>query len=418
MIFCVLHKIYDELFLDNLNEVIFIAPSNEKLIIVSDFCEQLFCSNGLKPRIIRSNTINENVIDADIFFNISRSGGLNARHLDETLPLPYNVLGHESQGFGGFSSALRNIAILLQIKDKLQFYCPNTLFVNISNPSGIITESARRLGLNAIGICDVPFAMKEKISNYLGYETSKIGIDYVGLNHLSWITELTYCGSSILDNVLDTCIDEVMCKIRQSNIPDMKINSSFLRAIRAIPSSYLFYYYCRNKTISYLQKQEQSRAQIVMIDNKRIFDYYTKKETATLLQDFGDERGAHYLGKAVWNFVSDYYNGKGKHIVCIPNGNCLPFLPRDKVIETKVNIENGNMIPVLSGYEPNGHFKSLITAVSEYERLTVEAGLSGNVEIAFQALASHPLIPTIDIAAKLLAIIKENFRELLPQFSW
>ena len=72
--------------------------------------------------------------------------------------------------------------------------------------------------------------------------------------------------------------------------------------------------------------------------------------------------------------------------------------------------------PILTNYYPNGHIKALMMAVSEYEAMTVEAGLTGDIDIALQALASHPLVPDIITARELLDRVLKTFSSLLPQF--
>ena len=231
----------------SLEKIVFVAPSRTKVGMVSSFCKALFEAKGKYPQIIISERVDGTISGSDLIFGIFRSGGLEARHRDETLGNDLGILGQESQGFGGFSSALRNLAILKEIVPVIKETCPNALYINITNPSGIMTSAACKLGLNAIGICDVPYAMKTKIVKFLQLEENKVEMDYIGLNHLGWITELRYGGKSILDKVLNSSKLQTMLKeIKQRNIPYIEIDLDFLKSIHAIPSSYLYYYYYRN----------------------------------------------------------------------------------------------------------------------------------------------------------------------------
>ena len=406
--------------LSDLRELVFIVSANslnQKVKIVSEYCGHLLSQNGLSPIIKCGNSVDGNIANSDVIFNIMRSGGLDARHLDETVPLTLNtpIIGQESQGFGGFASALRNIAALLHFKDAVLSNCPDTLFINITNPSGIMTEAARQLGINAVGICDVPYAMKEKIAAYFGYDKSKLDLDFIGLNHLSWITELTYNNESILDDVLDSHIGNLMKEIKQSNIPDVTINAELYRSIRAIPSSYLYYYNNTDELICHLKKQKQSRAECVKENDKKTYESYAQKAPPDI---FGKGRGAYLLGKAVAEFVRSYFgfDSCGNHIVCVPNGDCLPFLPKDKIIETGVSVKVGNITSRHSdcGCCVDKRVADLIKTVSDYERLTVRAGLTGERDAALQALTVHPLIGASDeTASELLSIIEERYKEWL-----
>ena len=58
----------------------------------------------------------------------------------------------------------------------------------------------------------------------------------------------------------------------------------------------------------------------------------------------------------------------------------------------------------------------LISAVKTYESLAVEAAITGNKDIALQALVAHPLVRDYDIAKPLLEEMLEAHRDYLPQF--
>jgi len=60
--------------------------------------------------------------------------------------------------------------------------------------------------------------------------------------------------------------------------------------------------------------------------------------------------------------------------------------------------------------------KGLIHAVKTYERLTIEAAITGDRSIALQAMASHPLLPSVSVAKALLNEMLERNKPYLPAF--
>ena len=404
---------------DEIEEIVFVEPNSHKGLSISSFCKALLEKHNKYPKIILSETVNESIRNSDLIINIFRAGGLNGRHIDETIGNDLGILGQESQGFGGFSSVLRNLAVLKEIAPVIERNCHSALCINITNPSGILTYAARKMNLNAVGICDVPFAMKAKIAKTLNLEQNKLEMDYVGLNHLGWITELRYNEKSILDAQLNSpTINTLLKAIKQNNIPNVDMDYNFLKKIRAIPSSYLYYYYHEKELAKQLLKSSQSRAQRVMENNRKVYAKFDDLAIDDWPSFFGIGRGAYLLGDAVGEFISSYYgNHDSTHIICVPNNKCLTFLEREVVIEAPVTVKKGKLIPILNDYQPNTHLRSLISAVSRYEVMTAEAGLSGDIELAFQALASHPLIPTLEVAKELTNRVMKTFKEYLPQFS-
>jgi len=60
--------------------------------------------------------------------------------------------------------------------------------------------------------------------------------------------------------------------------------------------------------------------------------------------------------------------------------------------------------------------RGLLQQVKAYEELTIEAALTGDRGVAFQALLANPLVPSAAVAGLLLDDILEHNAAFLPQF--
>ncbi|MNP52740.1 putative 6-phospho-beta-glucosidase [compost metagenome] len=60
--------------------------------------------------------------------------------------------------------------------------------------------------------------------------------------------------------------------------------------------------------------------------------------------------------------------------------------------------------------------KGLIHAVKTYEQLAIDAAVTGDRALALQALAHHPLVPSVDVAIRMLDEMLEANKEFLPNF--
>jgi len=69
--------------------------------------------------------------------------------------------------------------------------------------------------------------------------------------------------------------------------------------------------------------------------------------------------------------------------------------------------------PMAIGSVPD-HALGLMKQVKEYERLTIEAALTGSYQRAVQALALHPLVPSQSIAKQILDGYIEAHGTLFP----
>jgi 6-phospho-beta-glucosidase len=83
--------------------------------------------------------------------------------------------------------------------------------------------------------------------------------------------------------------------------------------------------------------------------------------------------------------------------VNVRNDRTLPFLPDDAVVEVPARVGGGAVLP--EPVEPlDPLYAGLVSAVTAYERLALDAALHGGRERVFQALLAHPLVGQVDLA--------------------
>jgi len=89
--------------------------------------------------------------------------------------------------------------------------------------------------------------------------------------------------------------------------------------------------------------------------------------------------------------------GRGRHVVNLRNDGALPFLPDDFVVEVPAVVEPDGVRPVeLPQLGPLE--RGLVTHVSAYEELALDAALRGGRERVFRALLAHPLVGQAEVA--------------------
>ena len=110
------------------------------------------------------------------------------------------------------------------------------------------------------------------------------------------------------------------------------------------------------------------------------------------------------------------YNDTGKWMVInVANNGTVRFLDDDAVIETACYVSKNGMKPLTIADYPKA-IVGLVSAVKNYESLAVEAAITGDKDLALQALVAHPLVRDYDIAKPLLEEMLEAHRDYLPQF--
>lgn len=341
-----------------------------------------------------------------------RVGKLPARHLDESIPLRYDLIGQETTGIGGFFKGLRTIPVMTHIARRMEALCPNAWMINFSNPSGMVAEALLRYtGVRMMGLCNAPINMIASARKAVGDEAAIV--ETVGLNHLSWITSVRSHGVEKLPDL----IEKGYSGEKPANLPKSDFDTECLRAAGGIPNGYLLYYYYRAKRLSHLQSAEKTRAQVCMEIEEELLTLYSDPglyQKPALL----DQRGGHLYSEAAISLAEAIYNDTGAiHTVNVRNGGAMPYLAPEDVAEIPCVINRGGATPVAQRHTGTPHMIDLIRTVKAYELLAVEAALHGERNAALSALLTHPLVGDFERARDCFDALLAAHAAYLPQFT-
>lgn len=135
-----------------------IEMGREKLEIVGAMAQRMVKAAGLDWDVNLTLDRREALKDADFVTTQFRVGQLDARIRDERIPAKYGLIGQETNGAGGIFKAFRTIPVILDIIKDMEELCPNAWLINFTNPAGMVTEAAIKVGgwKRTIGLCNVP----------------------------------------------------------------------------------------------------------------------------------------------------------------------------------------------------------------------------------------------------------------------
>ncbi len=385
----------------------------EKTEIVTGLGKRMLEANGLNARVIITDKMDEAIEGADYVLGQIRVGKLDARIRDEKIPLKYDLLGQETTGAGGFMKALRTIPVMMDIAKKIERLSPNAWFINFSNPSGIIAEALlNNSDVKMLGLCNAPINMIRRAKEMLPENTKKFDYDFVGLNHLFWLTALYADDKEILQNLFLGGYKNNSLK----NIPEVVYDEELLKAIKGLPVSYLNYYYFRDKMVKKCQEADMTRGEECKLIEAELLELYkdpSLKEKPAVL----DKRGGALYSEAAVSVVDAIENDKNEvHVVDVKNNGALSFMGKNDVIEAKCIINKNGATPLKLNNFDNQHIIGLMQAVKAFEKLTVKAGIEGDYNAALGALLTHPLIGDYYKAKNVLDEMLEANKEFLPQF--
>ncbi len=396
------------------DEFCFMDINQEKQKIVASFAERMLYASGLSAKIKLTGSLEEALEGADFVIGQVRVGLLDARITDEKIPLKYNLLGQETTGIGGMMNALRTIPVIMNVAKAMERLAPNAWLINFSNPSGLVAEAVlNNTDVKTIGLCNGPINMIKEARTRLPEGTKRFDYDFVGLNHLCWITAIYADGREILHELFKDDIESIALK----NVPGRKYSPDLLNATGGIPISYLNYYYFREQQIEKCKAAEKTRGEICVEIERELLKLYSDPALVKK-PDLLDKRGGALYSEAAVSIIDAIVNNKNDtHVVDVLNKGAYEFMDDNDVVEVKCTVGRDGPIPIkLKGFS-NPYIIGMMKAVKMYEKLTVRASLTGSYNDALSALMVHPLIGDYDKAS---AALKEMLRaniHFLPQFN-
>ena len=171
-----------------------------RLELAHQIAEKLIAATGRRWNVEASTERTKVIAGTDYLINTIEVAGLeNVRH-DFDIPMKYGVnqcIG-DTIGPGGIFKALRTLPSWLDILRDTERLAPDALVMNFTNPMSITCLTGVRAStLPIVGLChSIPYTA-EILAGYLGIPVNDLKYRAAGVNHLSWLVDLTYQGEDM-----------------------------------------------------------------------------------------------------------------------------------------------------------------------------------------------------------------------------
>jgi len=390
-----------------LDDLVLLDVDAERLEVVGGLAGRMLAKAGYDGSLTLTGDRDRALEGADFVVVQLRVGGQAARYLDETIPPRFGCIGQETTGPGGFAKALRTVPVVLELAEETaKRGAPGAWFVDFTNPTGLVTQALLDEGHRALGLCNVAIGFQRRFAEVFDVEPERVELEHVGLNHLSWERAVRIDGVDRLPEILSTRIDLVA---DESEMP-----AELIRALGAIPSYYLHYYYLTDEVIE-RQRTERTRAEEVMDIEAGLLELYRDPDLAEK-PELLERRGGAFYSEAAAQLIASLHEGTGDlQVVNVRNDGALPDLTDDAVVEILARIDREGAHPIpIAPLAPE--MLGLVEHVKAYERLAVEAATTGDRTIALKALMTNPLVRDYRTAVPLLDALLEGNRQHLPRF--
>lgn len=382
------------------DEVVLIDPAADRLAIVGGFGRRILSRHGSSTRLLWTSDLDAGLADADVVLLQLRIGGQRTRISDETFPLECGCVGQETTGAGGLAKALRTVPVVLDIARRAP---TDAWIVAFTNPVGIVTRALLDAGHRAVGLCNVAIGIQRTLARLLDVAPDAVALDHVGLNHLTWERAAVVDGTDRLPKLIANHGDYLA---EHLDLPPEQ-----LLLTGTLPSYYLRYFYCHDQVVA-AQRTEQARgARVAEIERELLAMYQDPAlDTKPALLS---ERGGAFYSEAAIGLLASLHGTPGTHAVNVRNRGTFPTLPDEAVVEVSCRVDGTGATPLPTApLAPD--LAGLVSHVSGYEELAVDAALKGGADRVFRALLAHPLVGQVDQARGLTERLLAANAEFLP----
>lgn len=186
-----------------LERVCLVDRSAEVVKRTGQFCRAIVHRRDLPMQVTWDTDLARAAAGADVVLNVLHDGGLTAVEEDLRRLAASGAVGHAAT----YPQAIRNLPATLEAARVVEQVAPDALWVNFSNPVTILCEAmALYSRLRSLGICYHAFAMRDDFAVLLGVVPERVGVEFFGLNHLGWVTDVQVDGESRMAQLVETIL--------------------------------------------------------------------------------------------------------------------------------------------------------------------------------------------------------------------
>ncbi|MEN6335049.1 MAG: alpha-galactosidase [Phycisphaerales bacterium] len=404
-------------------EICLMNRTKPKLDKMEAFVKEVVKTNKLPAKVTATLDRRKALDGAKYVINMIQIGGVDAFRMDYEIPLKYGVdqCIADSLGPGGVFRALRTIPALADMSKDMNELCPDAILLNYANPMGANCSALGRLAkVQFIGLCHGVQTTLDLISRYV--DVPKDQVDYVcaGINHMAWFLALRdkRDGRDLYPILRQRC-----------EKPEYYVNEK----VRCEVMRH-FGYFMTESTGHLSEYVPWFRS------SKRALDLYCDQPA------FGGASGAYfnYCNMLAEKYKSvDYLATESRKIerrsveycsyileaaetgnVFRLNGNVrndgyITNLPQGCCVEVPIFVDARGLHPVRIGDLPI-QCAALNQSNVTVQQLAVEAALTGDPELAMQAVAMDPLTSAVCTLTEARDMTREMLQaesQWLPQFA-
>jgi alpha-galactosidase/6-phospho-beta-glucosidase family protein len=380
---------------------------------------------GLK--LEKTLRLEEALKGADFVVLSISTGGLDATALDLEIPARYGVVQTvgDTVGPGGLFRGLRNIPVVVEIARAMEEYCPDAVLLNLTNPLTVLTRAvSKATSIRAVGLCHELFSTLGMLSKMFDLPEEAINVRVAGVNHFIWVTDVSVHGRDVTEEAFRRISGGEARELSLSDAAgdtDPFTNTWGFRTELCRLYGYLAAagdrHVCEFLPGYLRDEKERERLdlRVTTVDVRRERLVTDRERVRRMIR--GEE--AILTGRSreeISDIMAAMWSGEDSvNIVNLPNTGQVRDLPLGVVVETYGALNGTGASGIVFGELPPPIAALVHPHVFNQEAI-VQAGLTGDTNLAFRAFLNDPLVGSGPDARKMFEEMFEAQREYLPQF--
>jgi galacturan 1,4-alpha-galacturonidase len=334
----------------------------------------------------------------------------------------------DTTGPGGILRALRTVPIYEEFARQIMRICPRAWVINYTNPMSVCTAAlyAAEPAIKAFGCCHEVFntqkRVAELVSRWFGVavpDRGEIRLDIAGVNHFTFATAAAWGGHDLFPPLRGLAAEAEYPADHGDRARERKAREQWFESDGLIAMDFLRRFgalgaagdrHLAEFVPWYLTSEENLHRWGVILTpyewRVRRVSSPSRRSPEDPLVPSGEE-GVDQM-HALLGIAPLVSN------VNVPNQGQTPDLPSGAVVETYASLSKDSLRPIVAKRLP-GLLASHVRHIAEVQRVTLEAALRKDVDMAFQAILCDPLvrIPT-DRARQMFAEMLVHVKDYLP----
>jgi alpha-galactosidase len=373
-------------------------------------------SSGRAFTVSKHTDFREGLDGADFVFLSYATGKYERWKSDIEICTRHGVLQSvgDTIGPGGLIRTLRTIPVAVEIALEMERRCPDVWIINYTNPEGAVCLALQKhTRIRSFGLCHgTPDTAAMLAGKVFGVDLSRFHYRAGGVNHLTWFTEMYVDGVDVYPSLKEKLVASGV----QAEEP---VSAALLDVFGLYPApgdrhvEEFFPFFLKERVLAE-QDYRWKNNDFVVVDDWR-------KENRSLFDEVrvgrsGFDAFLKGSGETATHFMRALVTGEpAVEMVNVINHGCIANVADDIIVEVPTYIDRFGLHPQKVDGLPAGIAAKCDALGREY-LLSVEAAMTGNFQLALQALYLDPLGAHCDYPERLLRELIDANRDVLPKY--